>query len=62
MEKPKFSDFQIAFIPRQAEEETPVVDICRKAGISDASPSRLKRQPRVIAVEHHLFRPPGPGS
>jgi putative transposase len=30
----KFSDQQIAFTPRQAEEGTAVEEVCRKAGIS----------------------------
>jgi putative transposase len=33
----KFSEAQIAFILRQAEEETPVGEVCRKAGISEAT-------------------------
>ena len=37
MKKSKFSDAQIAFILRQAEEGTPIADVCRKAGISDAT-------------------------
>jgi putative transposase len=34
MKKSKFSEQQIAFILRQAEEGTAVEDVCRKAGIS----------------------------
>jgi len=37
MKRSKFSDAQIAFILRQAEEGTPVGEVCRKAGISDAT-------------------------
>lgn len=37
MKRSKFSDAQIAFILRQAEEGTPVAEVCRKAGISDAT-------------------------
>lgn len=37
MKKSKFSEAQIAFILRQADEGTPVVEVCRKAGISDAT-------------------------
>ncbi len=37
MKKSKFTDAQIAFILRQAEEGTPVAEVCRKAGISDAT-------------------------
>lgn len=34
MRKSRFSEQQIAFILRQAEEGTTVEDVCRKAGIS----------------------------
>jgi putative transposase len=37
MKKSKFTEAQIAFILRQAEEGTPVLEVCRKAGISDAT-------------------------
>jgi putative transposase len=37
MKKSKCSEAQIAFILRQADEGTPVAEVCRKAGISDAT-------------------------
>lgn len=37
MKRSKFTDAQIAFILRQAEEGTAVAEVCRKAGISDAT-------------------------
>jgi len=37
MKKSKFSEAQIAFILRQADEGAPIVEVCRKAGISDAT-------------------------
>src|SRR5436853_861493 len=37
MKKTKFSESQIAFILRQAEEGTAVAEVCRKAGISEAT-------------------------
>jgi putative transposase len=37
MKKPRFSDQQIAFILRQAEGGTTVEEVCRKAGISEAT-------------------------
>ena len=37
MKKSKFSEAQIAFILRQPDEGTPVIEVCRKAGISDAT-------------------------
>ena len=37
MKKSKFSEAQIAFILRQADEGTSVAEVNRKAGISDAT-------------------------
>ena len=37
MKKSRFSEQQIAFILRQAEEGTTVEEVCRKAGISEAT-------------------------
>ena len=37
MKSSKFSDAQIAFVLRQAEEGTAVGAVCRKAGISEAT-------------------------
>ncbi len=37
MKASKFSDAQKAFIIKQGEEGTPVAEICRKAGISQAT-------------------------
>jgi len=37
LKRTKFSDQQIAFILRQAEEGTSVGEVCRKAGISEAT-------------------------
>jgi putative transposase len=37
MKKSRFTEQQIAFVLRQAEEGTPVAEVCRKAGISEAS-------------------------
>ena len=37
MRKSRFSEQQIAFVLRQAEEGTPIGEVCRKAGISEAS-------------------------
>ena len=36
MKRSKFSDQQIAFGLRQAEEGTAVAEVCRKAGVSEA--------------------------
>jgi len=37
MKASKFSDAQKAFIIRQGEDGTPVEEVCRKAGISQAT-------------------------
>lgn len=37
MKKSKFTESQIAFILRQAEEGTAISEVCRKAGISEAT-------------------------
>jgi putative transposase len=37
IKKSRFSEQQIAFVLRQAEEGTAVAEVCRKAGISEAS-------------------------
>ena len=37
MKKSKFTDAQIAFVLRQAEEGTSVSEVCRKAGIAEAT-------------------------
>jgi putative transposase len=33
----KFTEAQIAFVLRQAEDGTPIAEVCRKAGISEAT-------------------------
>ena len=43
MKKSKFTDAQIAFILRQAEEDTRVEEVCRKAGISQQTFYRWKK-------------------
>jgi len=37
VKRSKFTEAQIAFILRQAQEGTAVAEVCRKAGISDAT-------------------------
>lgn len=37
MKASKFTEAQIAFVLRQAEEGTSIAEVCRKAGISDAT-------------------------
>ena len=37
MKRTKFTDAQIAFVLRQADEGTSVSEVCRKAGIAEAT-------------------------
>ena len=37
MKKLKFTDSQIVFVLRQAEERRAIWEVCRKAGISEAT-------------------------
>lgn len=37
MKASKFSDAQIAFVLKRAEDGTPIGEVCRKAGISNAT-------------------------
>lgn len=43
MPKKRFTDEQIAFALRQAEGGTPVGEICRKMGVSDATFYRWRK-------------------
>ena len=68
MKKSKFTDAQIAFILRQAEEGTAVAEVCRKAGISDATfynwrkkygglmPSEMRRLKQIEDENNRLKR------
>jgi len=44
MKRNKFTDTQIAFILRQAEEGTAVAEVCRKAGISEQTYYRWRKK------------------
>lgn len=44
MKASRFTDAQKAFIIRQGEDGTPVADICRKAGISQATYFNWKKK------------------
>ena len=68
MKKSRFSEQQIAFILRQAEEGTRVEEVCRKAGISEATyynwrkkygglmPSEMKRLKQLEEENGRLKR------
>ncbi len=67
MKRSKFSEAQIAFVLKQAEDGTPVGEVCRKAGISEATyynwhkkyggliPSEMKRL-RQLEEENAKFK------
>jgi putative transposase len=71
MKKSRFSEQQIAFVLRQAEDGTAVAEVCRKAGISEASFYNWAQEVRrADAVgdeagqhrpEHPRFDDPRPG-
>ncbi len=68
MKASKFTDSQKAFIIRQGDEGTPVAEICRKAGISQATyfnwkkkysglmPSEMKRLRELEEENNRLKR------
>lgn len=37
MKKSKFTEAQIAFVLKQAEDGTPEAEVCRKAGVAEAT-------------------------
>jgi putative transposase len=71
MKRSKFSEAEIAFVLRQGEEGTAVGEVCRKAGISEATdynwrkkyggmmPSETKRLRQVADVSLDKGVPPG---
>jgi len=68
MKRSKFTEGQIAFVLRQAEEGTAVAEVCRKAGISEATfynwkkkygglmPSEMKRLKQLEEENQRLRR------
>lgn len=68
MKRSKFTEGQIAFILRQAEEGSAVAEVCRKAGISEATfynwrkkygglmPSEMKRLKQLEEENQRLRR------
>ena len=68
MKRSKFTDAQIAFILQQANEGTSVAEVCRKAGIAEATfynwrkryaglmPSEMKRLKQLEEENNKLKR------
>ena len=52
MKASKFTEAQKAFILKQGEQGTPVGEICRKAGISQATYFNWKKKYGSNATEH----------
>ena len=58
MKARKFTTAQKAFIPTQGEEGTPVAEICRKAGIRQAtSINWMKKYAGLLPTEIKLQKP-----
>ena len=50
MKKSKFTEEQIAYALRQAEGGTPVLDVCRKLGVSEQTFYRWKKKYEGMGV------------
>ena len=50
MKRSKFSEEQIVYVIRQAESGTPVGDLCRQPGVSDATFYAWKKQYAHLGV------------
>jgi putative transposase len=68
MKRSKFTESQIAFVLQQAEAGVPIAEVCRKAGISDATfynwrkkyggllPSEMRRLKQLEEENNNLKR------
>lgn len=57
MKASKFTDAQKAFVIKQGEEGTPVAEVCRKAGISQATYFNWKKKyARLLPSEMRRLR------
>jgi len=56
MKASKFSDAQKAFVLKQGAERMPVSDVCRKAGISQATYFNWKKSMTDCATEMRRLR------
>jgi putative transposase len=56
MKASKFSEAQIAFVLKQAEDGTAVAEVCRKAGISQATYFNWKKYAGLMPSEMKRLR------
>lgn len=56
MKASKFTDAQKAFVIKQGEEGTPVAEVCRKAGISQATYFNWKKYAGLMPSEMRRLR------
>ena len=61
MKRSKFSEEQVAFALRQAESGTPVKEVCRQLGVSEATFLRLAKEVRRAGCERAPADPTIPG-
>ena len=55
MRKSRFTDEQIAFALKQAETGTPVLEVCRKMGVSEQTYYRWKK-PDIAIIDGSGYR------
>src|SRR5271170_3393795 len=61
MKKSKFTESQIAFVLRQAEEGTGIGEVCRKAGINEATFYNWRHhRPCSLPKKREFSSPSGP--
>ena len=58
MKRSRYSPEQVAFGLRQAEEGTPVAEVCRKMGIAEQTFYRWKKKFQGMGVAEVRRRPP----
>lgn len=56
MKKSRFSEPQIAFVLKQADDGTSVAEVCRKAGISEATYNWRKKYAGLMPSEMKRLR------
>jgi putative transposase len=56
MKKSRFSEEQIAYALRLAESGTPVVDVCRQIGVSEATYYTWKKKSALFLTRRETLR------